>query len=366
MKRLAPPALPAFTLIEVLVAATILIVMVGFMLAVADQSARIMRSTSGKIEQFRQARQGFERMTTRLSQATLNTYWDYNNATTPTRYERRSELRFLSGSASTLLGSSGTLQRPGHCVFFNAPLGIAETDTYRGLGNALNTWGYYLEFTDDSNSNTRKVRPDFVTSALVPPKWRWRLMEFAQPTEKFSVYPYTSGAANGIPNAATYNRTDWFKTAANAGTAPTRVVAENVVALIITPRLSKTEELSLQGSPPNPDLSPLAPDYKYDSTGANADARLNPKSQLPPIVQVTMVAIDEKSAESLQLDSSKWDLLGLSSKFTRTADFTKDMSLDSPQADSLEKKLVSLRAQYRIFTTNVHIRAAKWSREQKN
>ena len=359
MKRPATPPLPAFTLIEVLVAASILIVMVGFMLSVASQTARIMRSTSGKIEQFREARQGFERMTTRLSQATLNTYWDYDNATTPQRYERRSELRFISGDSQTLIGNSGTKKRLGHCVFFNAPLGFAETVPNPRLGNALNTWGYFAEFDSDELS-----RPGFISDSLVPFKYRWRLMEFAEATEKFNVYNFTSGSVNGLPKSSSYKGLDWFQTSLQTSTAPIRVVAENVVALVITPRLSKAEEIPLQTG--NPDLSPLAPNYSYDSTASNADARLNPKNQLPPVLQVTMVAIDERSAESLKLDPSKWDLLGVSTKFKNTASFTNDMSLASTQPDSLEKKLVSLKAQYRIFTTNVHIRAAKWSREQKN
>lgn len=353
------PSVPAFTLVEVLVAATIIILMVGFMVAVADQSARIMRSTTGKIEQFREARQGFERMTTRISQATLNTYWDYDNATTPQRYERRSELRFISGDSRILIKDAAPKRRLGHCLFFTAPLGFVGTDPNRGLGSALNVWGYFCEFDSDAGS-----RPAFITEALVPPRFRWRLMELAQPTEKFPVYYFTSGSTNGVPNSSSYRGLDWFRTDIDRLTSSTRVVTDNVVALIITPRLAKAEETPLQGG--NPDLSPLAPDYTYDSTAANPDPRLNPKNQLPPVVQMTMVAIDEKSAESLQLDASKWDLFGVSSKFKKSADFTKDMSIESTLSDSLEKKLVSLKVGYRIFTTNVHIRAAKWSREQKN
>lgn len=93
----------AFTLIEVLVAATILVVMVGFMIVVMDQTTRIWSGSSAKVEQFREARSAFERVTTRLSQATLNTYWDYDSATKPTRYLRQSELRFIAGSAPGLL-----------------------------------------------------------------------------------------------------------------------------------------------------------------------------------------------------------------------------------------------------------------------
>jgi len=358
MKRPLHPQVPAFTLVEVLVSATIFVVILGFMLTVSDQTARIMRSTTGKVEQFREARTGFERITTRLSQATLNTYWDYDSATLPTRYERRSELRFVSGQAAALLGNSGTKTRLTHCVFFNAPLGLAATAADSALANALNTVGYFVEFADDS-----ALRPAFITSAIVPPKWRWRLMEFAQPTEQFNLYTYTSGATGGVANSRTYNQTMWFNNAVNAG-GFSRVLAGNVVALIFTPRLSKAEELPLQAG--SPDLSPLAPNYAYDSTTAVANPALNPKSQLPPIIQVTMVAIDEGSADRLSLDSTKANLLGVATKFANTANFTSDLSIDSTATNSLEKTLVRLKARYRIFTTNVHIRGAKWSRDQAN
>lgn len=94
----------------------------------------------------------------------------------------------------------------------------------------------------------------------------------------------------------------WFTTDVNGATVLRRAVAENVIALIVTPRLAKAEERSLQTSATH---SPLAPSYSYDSTGSNALAQLNPKSQLPPVVQLTMIAIDDKSAEKLDLDARR-------------------------------------------------------------
>ena len=335
----------AFTLVEVLVASAILIVMTGFLLAVMDQTTRIWSSTSAKVEQFREARTGFERVTTRLAQATLNTYWDYDNPTTPTRYLRQSELRFISGSASTLLGASGTAARVTHSVFFNAPLGVTSNTSYSGLPNALNTFGYYVELADDTGQ-----RPAFITTAMIPSRWRFRLMEFLEPTDNFSVYQYTNGNPGVITNA-------WFTTAANNTPAFKRVVAENVIAFLVTPRLAKAEELPLQS---NATQSPLAPNYSYDSTATNANAQLNPKNQLPPVVQITMVAVDEKSANKLGLSGTgQSNIFNTSTLFTNTQNFAADLA-------SLETTLVNTHVRYRIFTTNVHIRAAKWSREQKN
>jgi uncharacterized protein (TIGR02599 family) len=338
----------AFTLVEVLVASAIVVVMVGFLLTVTDQTARIWTSTSAKVEQFREARSGFERVTTRLAEATLNTYWDYDSATAPTRYERRSELRFVSDSAASLLGTSGTTTRITHAVFFNAPMGLAATDADRGLANALNALGYFVEFGDDTSQ-----RPAFITADMLGSRWRFRLMEFAQPTEKFSLYQFT----NGNPGAKT---TAWFTADVNSTAAAgmKRVVAENVIAFIITPRLAKAEELPLQS---NPTHSPLAPAYSYDSTNTHANPLLNPRNQLPPVVQLTMVAIDDRSAEKLGLDSTKSDVFEIvqSNLFQNTANFTQDLA-------TLEATLAQKKVRYRIFTTNVHIRAAKWSREQAN
>ena len=342
-----------FTLVEVLVASAILVAMLGFLLVVMDQTARIWSGTSAKVEQFREARTGFERVTTRLSQATLNTYWDYDSPTNPTRYERRSELRFIAGSAATLLGNSGSAARVTHAIFFNAPLGITGSTNYEGLANALNTFGYFTELADDTGQ-----RPPFITTAMIPLRWRFRLMEFSQPTEKFNLYQFTSGTPTAPNLASTYTGTDWFKTDVNNSAVLKRVITENVIALIITPRLAKADE-ALQ-SPSNATHSPLAPNYSYDSTGTNANPQLNPKNQLPPVVQLTMVAIDDRSAEKLDLTGvAQADVFKMATLFTDTRNLTTDLA-------TLEGTLAARHLRYRIFTTNIHIRAAKWSREQTN
>ncbi len=143
------------------------------------QTGAAWRHTMGKIDQFRSARNGFEAMTRRLSEATLNTYYDYfdsngNSSTsgsytgTPSYYGRQSELRFISGPGLAGTATS-TPPRPTHSIFFQAPLGfvapVSSSDTtytqYQGLNNLVNTWGYYLEFADDQQ------RPSFMSS--VPP-----------------------------------------------------------------------------------------------------------------------------------------------------------------------------------------------------
>ena len=373
-----------FTLVEVMLATAILAVLVVMFAGMVSQTSKLWQRTTGKVEQFRSARNAFENMSTRLSQATLNTYWDYldasgqaltpANASTfvPARYARQSELRFISGQAKTVLTTKTGVTRLTHCVFFQAPLGYttepasgsATAQKYRNYDNLLCSCGYYLEFGDDS-----AFRPPFITTAIAPFRNRHRLMEFLPPAEKNNIYQYTS-PPTGVN---TYNKKTWYQPlvdAVPAANTPANYhpIAENIVALIITPRLSQEDELDFKGGTSSDD-SPLAPAYDYDSAPGAAtdnrysDSRLNPTNQLPPILQVTMVAIDEASAIRLNFDKNSADVFGVSSKFAKGSDYSKDL-LQSGGTDSLESTLIAKGVNYRIFNTNVTIRAAKWSREQ--
>jgi uncharacterized protein (TIGR02599 family) len=141
--------------------------------------------------------------------------------------------------------------------------------------------------------------------------------------------------------------------------------------------LPKREEQEVQNSKTvDPDFSPLAPNYSYDSSpagsglfgsgGGSGDARLNPVNQLPPVVQVTMVAIDEPSAIRLNLRQGSADIFGTKGKFTDTKKYSKDLLLDPSTGDrtSLENTLVGMGVKYRTFSTNIPIRGAKWSRHE--
>ncbi len=362
------PHRAAFTLVELMVSTATLVVLLLILVSIISQTSKIWGFTVAKSEQFREARNAFETVTRRLSEATLNTYWDYDNPAVPTRYERRSELRFTCGPAEDLLGDTAVATRVSHALFFHAPLGItdptsvptADRPDFRGLGNLLNVWGFFVELGDD-----RQFRPSFLTEKIRPLQHRFRLMECMQPTEKLRTYNYTSGGTLAAPASISYKGLNWFGDFVNLPDAPIRPLAENIVALILTPRLARQEEA---GFGLGLDASPLAPNYRYDTTQTHADPRLNPKNQLPPVVQVTMVAIDEVSASRLNLNAKSGDLLRLNGKFVESAKFTSDLALAPLRGadDSLENKLLALKSSYRVFTTNVPIRAAKWSREQKN
>ena len=367
-----------FTLVELLVSTALIVVLTVILVSITNQTNNVWRYTSGKMEQFRESRNAFDTVTTRLSQATLNTYWDYNDRKAPTSYERRSELRFISGNKSLsggkeeLLGDYGGARRVSHSVFFHAPLGFVEhadgrKSKYNGLSNLLNVWGYYVELQDD-----KELRPNFLQQVqpAIPLRTRFRLMEFMQPAEQLRTYHHTSGTAL-TPNASKdYVELDWFKKRVNEANAPVHVLSENIIALIILPELTKQdrENIAKTGG-----AMELAPNYNYDSTadgdsaaGSGDRSNVNTRNQLPPVVQVTLVAIDEQSAGRIS-PSGHAELAELvKGKFKKASDYSADLSLNNelPNGATLENKLVSMKVNYRVFTTNVPIRSAKWSRAQ--
>ncbi|HEV7402683.1 MAG TPA: Verru_Chthon cassette protein C [Chthoniobacteraceae bacterium] len=361
MKRTVPAG---FTLVELLAASTVVVIITGLLIGVLHQTGKIWQRTVGKAEQFREARGAFETITSRLAEATLNPYWDYDNANLPTKYLRRSELRFTSGPAEKLLGKPpDDRQWLTHGVFFQAPLGFTEVDRYRGY-DSLCTWGYYLDLGDDVG-----LRPAFLTKEVRPARVRPRLYELWVPTEENRIYKFTSGAAG-----RSYSGRDWFRQPLAETPPPVHVLAENILALIILPRLAPADEAEVKGNKPgiSRDLSPLSPDYTYDSSPVSAsnpadsrhlDRRLDPVHQLPPLLQVSMVAVDEPSAARLGYTNSAADPLELSGKFTKSTDLSKEL-FRAGGADAVESLLIARHANYRIFTTNVVLRAAKWSREQ--
>ncbi len=361
-----------FTLVEMLVSMVILTLLLLMLVSITTATQRTWAYTNGKVEQFRDAREAFESMTRKLSQATLNTYWDYHypaNATSttpPDGYIRQSELRFISGNAATLTDSPSL---PSHAVFFQAPLGCVNSTTdYGNLNALLNTWGYFIEFGSD-----KPWWPDFVSSLPHPPaeRYRYRMMELMEPSDQLSIYSYTSGTDSSGLKAYNYNGNEWFTNSMLSADRPVRVLAENIIALILIPKLSSQED---------PTGAKLAPAYLYNSgtTGAaagltgTAAAAVDSKNQLPPIMQVTMVAVDDASfsrflkgntaaPSALFLDGGGHPL------FQSVGDMVDSANPGYAQdLNTLQKNLRAKRINYRVFTSDVSIKAAKWSRLMTN
>ena len=73
--RLHPPS--GFTLIEMLVSVVVLLIIMGIIFQITSETGSLWKGTTAKIQAFQAARAGFESMSRRISQATLNTYYDY-------------------------------------------------------------------------------------------------------------------------------------------------------------------------------------------------------------------------------------------------------------------------------------------------
>jgi len=376
MRRLSS----AFTLLELLVAMTVLILLAVVLVGITTQTAATWKYSTARAEQFQEARRAYETVTRRLSQATLNTYYDYaypldakgNPDTTqqPTSYIRQSELRFRSGQMVNLMRGAGrSAYRPTHGVFFQATFGVSDTSSYRITDNLLNAWGYFVELGDDSDQV-----PKFL-QGVVPSTMRYRLMEFRQSSETMSLYQLSPNVADDT----------WFSQLVNAPatTRPVRVMTNNIVALIILPKLTP-EDQAARNTRVTAKYQLLSPVYDYDSKKTSnytpappasdtslALEEINPKNQLPPLVQVGMVAIDEISARNLARVNHGLPDLGL-----KTSDlFLQANSLDTgavthQQQDGdlskFEQRLIAAKVSYRFYMSNVAIRGAKWSRSQTN
>ncbi len=221
-----------FTLVEMIASTALIAVMAYILMSITQQAANTWRSSQAKVDQFRQARAAFEGITRRLSQATLNPHWDYQYAPDdlkkerpPIAYVRQSYLRFRSGPMDQLAPGGS---RPTHGVFFQAPLGDVDNDDYENLERLLNTTGYFLEVADE-----RERAPGFLRDSL-PPKIRSRLMELRKPAEKLAIYQLKAGQPDD----------NWFQKTIDEPARPVRVLAKNILTLVIQPTLSQAEEVA--------------------------------------------------------------------------------------------------------------------------
>ena len=344
----------AFTLIELLVAMTILCLLGVLLLSMVGNISSLSKRSREQVESFQGARSGFESLTRNLSQATLNTYWDYYDSAsnpassasyngTPARYDRQSELHFRSGPCSNVLTPATPANYPTHAVFFQIPGGYSATNTLKTLTTTLNAVGFFIEFGSDNS-----LRPDFLSnSTSINERYRYRLMQMQQPTESLQIYSTNTGTA-------------WFTNPLASAVRPVNVLAENVVALVIIPKLSETEDPS--------NVALVTNNYNYDSRATKSYSATSASGttisgttlhQLPPLVEVIMVALDETSAQRAAASSgTNAPDFGQSTLFTQITNYaglTNDL-------DTLENTLRSRGMIFRTYRTVVGIRGSKWSK----
>lgn len=309
---------PGFTILELLVAAAVFSLILVILAGIVSHTSALTRRSGDAISAFQSARAAFSLLSANLSQATLNSYWDYDNPLTPVRYLRASELHFLVGPAGTtpFPGTSGT----GQALFFQAPLGLSGNATI-SMPSLLNACGYYVEY-----NNADALPAPFPTA---PPRYRYRLMQALEASEKLAVYSSGNGSA-------------WVN---NALAVP---IAENVIYLAVWPRMSPAD---------NPAGNLLTSNFSYDS---RLDAKLSPQpvtaNQMPPLIQVTMVVLDETSAARVCVDSSvPSDIVSATAGLfveSEAAKFEEDLGI-------LEARLSAANLNFRVFTALIAVRESK-------
>jgi uncharacterized protein (TIGR02599 family) len=385
---LARPRASGFTLIELVASAAVISLLMLMLVQMSKSTADTWSKGISKAEEFRESRRAFEMVTRRLATATLNTYWDYEygkgvdpanpKTNPPIGYQRQSELRFRVLPLADKARETGF--HPGYGIFFQSPSASVDvSDPYWStaftkkddmapvsrLDGLLNTWGYFLEVAD-----TSPLMPDFL-KATAQPRYRSRLMEFREDATKLSVYKIP----NNVP------RDDWFMTQLSnqESTRPVHMISENIIALVFLPRLSANDEAARRANPGiGNQYQLLAPKFEYDSKAFNnygnaslpnsaLPNQINPYNQLPPVVQVAMVALDQNSANRLAVEASdprKLDIDTLTDSLFLQGESFETHDQVPGDLSKLEDRLLQRHLGYRIFTSNVSIRGARWSAAQ--
>lgn len=314
-----------------MVAATVLVLLLAMLLSVTNHTTATIKTVSKTIEAFASARAGFDLVSQRLAQATLNTYWDYydaggnrrtiGNASSfkPVNYGRASDLQFLVRQTTDASVPAGQE------VYFQTPEAYSGNANYQSTEGLLNTCGFFVRYGSDDS-----FRPGEVSSK----RWRYRLMQALEPTEKLQIYK-TAGS------------TAWVDAISNESVSPyVSPVADNVIAFIVWPRLPAGEDSTGKT---------LAPNYTYDSKAVANPLSLN---QLPPMLQITLIVIDEASASRLDTHSSSPPPLivgALNGKFTNAGNYAADLK-------AVATSLSANRINYRMLTTSVVLLESKWSK----
>jgi uncharacterized protein (TIGR02599 family) len=346
-----------FSLVELLVGVAIFAML---LIAMGQMVASVQRTyvrTKAKTEQYRGARIAMETIARRISQATLNSYWDYDyypGTQQPKEYVRNSELHFTSGPAHRLLPA--TAKPVGHAAFFHSPFGVDEGAGTEAMHDLLNGWGYYVTFDSD-----KERLPGFMAKdpKRFPLRYRFRLMEFREPSNEIHIFQPTP-SSTGIGTLAliqTQTTQDainsWFGASLASNSEP---LADNILSIIIQP-LRPTRS-------PTDIATDIAPDYLYDSrrfkwAAPNDALASRTRHQLPPSVLLSVIAVDESSWSRLPLNTATALAERLRTLLGRTL-FVSSGKL--PQDfQTLQVELNKEKVDYRVFSTQVPLRAARWS-----
>lgn len=389
-----------FSLIELITAIAILLVLMAIIFQIISVLADNWKRTSGQIKTYQGSRATFDALARTLSQATLRPYWDYvdsqsppqprnsSNQSTfvPAQYARASELQFICGpaynsSGNSLLSWASNSNTSGDAIFFQAPLGVVNATSSLGkLNKLLNSVGFFVEFSDDSS-----IWPSFIQNLIQKKRYRYRLMQWAQPAEYFNVYQCTANALSGSGTPLSWFGSNYLPApgeSASGKQTQARMLAENVIVLFILPKLSPNDEDYLDDGTINSSQTGgrLAPNYCYDSrswvknyNGAVSTTAIfghsGPslitlmRNQLPPLLDVAMITIDSKDADRLALKygSQPPPELAIPSNTFHLRGGSNASDYFDNDLKTYEQQLVDARISYRIFRSTIQIEGAKWS-----
>jgi uncharacterized protein (TIGR02599 family) len=368
----------AFTLVEILVAMAVLVIILGLLLAITSTVSKTVLYTSSKMDAFATGRAGFDLMSQKLSQATLNTYWDYDNPVAPQRYYRQSDMQFLVRQNTQASGY-------GQEVYFATPSTYSASSSLRSTDGLLNSCSFYVEYISDA-----PFRPSVFPSSGGPAKhYRYRLVQGLEPTENYSMsanWPtppsssatslqwttyWTSNTSGNWPYFWTSSNPNfWINTVKNLGVTGNGTtsqlgssdtpLADNVIALIVWPRLNLVDDAT---------GNKLTTNYTYDSQNpsgfpamtinATTGTQYLTANQLPPTIQVTMIVISAASATRLDNGSGTPPTViesALSGKFTKsdTTDYAADIA-------SVSTALSTANIAFQVLNTTITMKESKWS-----
>ena len=375
-----------FSLVELMVSMTILTAIMLLFVGILDQTQKTWDFAAGQISEFREARVAFDLMTKSIAQATLNTYYeqvDKNGDGVPEAYIPQSELQFVTMRAEDVRMPQYEQIGPGQAIFFQAPLGVSdwnggsEDPVYTrfdgakdrmdlsALSNLLVARGYFVAFNGDKN-----YRPDFLNSALnLAERKRYRLMEFIPPSEADQVY--FDYAEEDPSNKTVKHFQKWYRNTQDLINY-SRPLSENIVALCISPReplAQRTKAIS--------DLTPamvdrlmtekIAPNFTYDSeSDLDGDGYFD--HLLPPLVKITMIAIDETSAIRLDdkfngrpyMRNMRGGLMPRPTWLTSSDNLASDLAAFTKLVEDQIKDQSGVKVRYKIFSSTINIKSSKW------
>lgn len=367
--KIRPNSRQAFTLVELLVTIAVLSLLMTMVADVIGRTQSVVSQAKSRAESFQEARAAFEAMSSNVSQANLEAVWGYhwNTSVSNSVFKRESDQHFVLGPNSELLAGNSEKSQ---AVFFQAPLGFAglaagETgvvaNQLRNAHEILNCWGYYIAYGSDLDQ-----RPEFLrqSPAIVasPERWRFRLMEFRLPAEKSTLYSMNLGDAT---STTAYN---WFR-----GPFPDNSVladhstpiADNVLAMILVPYSVTSVAEQVGGG--TTQFVP-EPNYRYDTrkfqwTPADATAK-RMRHQLPAMIQVSLVVTDEPSYQRFEEGIGGHINAAASIREVFNGRFANHAQHDADMA-AVEEALVARNLTYKVLSTSVALRGAKWITDQE-